>query len=251
MNAPPGGQRPRGGAPKAGAQSPRVSGTQSTRASGTQAPGASGRDTAAMRGTPRIGLFGGTFDPVHNGHLALARSALEHLKLDEVRWIPAGAPWQKEDRPLSAPEHRAAMVRLAILGEERFHADESELRRAGPSYTIDTVDALLQERPQAQIVLIIGQDQYARLHTWREWHALLSRVTLAVAARDGVIGRAAPQLLGVWHRVELLPMPEVPISSTDVRAMVARGEDIRALVPAPVARYIELHGLYRQGTPAN
>jgi nicotinate-nucleotide adenylyltransferase len=210
---------------------------------------ARGAATAAPGGG--IGLFGGSFDPVHNGHLALATSALEHLKLEEVRWMPAGVPWQKADRELTPAEHRAAMVRLAILGERRFRIDESEVQREGPTYTIDTVDALLAERPRTQIVLIVGQDQYARLHTWYEWRALLSRVTLAVAGRDGMIGRAAPELLGVWHRVELLPMPEMPISSSQLRQMVGRGEDIRALVPAPVARYIELHGLYQQGTPAN
>jgi nicotinate-nucleotide adenylyltransferase len=194
----------------------------------------------------RIGLFGGSFDPVHNGHLAVAQSALDHLKLDEVRWVPAARPWQKADRELTPAEHRAAMARLAILAEERFRVDESELQRDGPSYTIDTVDALYAQRPQAEVFLVIGQDQYAHLHTWYEWRALLSRVTLAVAARDGRLGRPAPQLLSVWHRIELLPMPEVDVSSTQVRAAVARGDDVRAMVPAPVARYIELHGLYRQ-----
>jgi nicotinate-nucleotide adenylyltransferase len=197
----------------------------------------------------RIGLFGGSFDPVHNGHLAVAQSALDHLKLDEVRWVPAARPWQKADRELTPAEHRAAMARLAVLVEERFRVDESELQRDGPSYTIDTVDALYARRPRAEVFLVIGQDQYARLHTWYEWRALLSRVTLAVAARDGTLGRPASQLLSVWHRVELLPMPEVEVSSTQVRAAVARGDDVRSMVPAPVARYIELHGLYRQQRP--
>lgn len=200
---------------------------------------------------PRIGLFGGSFDPVHNGHLALAQSALDHLKLDELRWIPAGLPWQKTEREPTPADHRAAMVRLAILGEPRFRIDEVELQRGGPSYTIDTVDALHAQRPEAEFFLVIGQDQYARLHTWHDWRALLSRVTIAVAARDGMVARAAPTLLSVWHRVEVLPMPEMPVSSTQLRAAVGRGEDIRAWVPAPVARYIELHDLYRQEAPAS
>ena len=205
-----------------------------------------------MSTTPRrerIGLLGGTFDPVHNGHLALARSALNHLRLDELLWIPAGAPWQKAGRELAPAHHRAAMVRLAILGEKRFRIDESELQREGPSYTIDTVDALQAARPNADFVLVLGQDQYARFDTWHEWRALLSRVTIAVAARDGLLGKASPAVLSVWHRLEVLPMPEMAVSSTAVRARLANGEDIRALVPAPVARYIELHHLYR-GTPA-
>ena len=197
----------------------------------------------------RIGLFGGSFDPVHNGHLALATSALEHCKLDEVRWVPAGQPWQKADRPMTQGEHRAAMVRLAILGQRRFRIDESELQREGPSYTIDSVDGLLAARPQADVVLIIGQDQYARLHTWHEWRALLARVTVAVAARDGTVARASHELAAAWHRVVPLPMPEMAVSSSLLRELLARGEDIRAMVPAPVARYIELHNLYRQEAP--
>lgn len=198
----------------------------------------------------RIGLFGGSFDPVHDGHLALATSALEHLKLDAVRWVPAGQPWQKADRPLTAGEHRAAMVRLAILGQQRFAIDETELRRDGPSYTIDTLDVLHRAMPAAELVLVIGADQYARLHTWYEWRALLSRVTLAVAIRDGGSIRGSPEVQAAWHRVEPLPMPPVAISSTQVRERVARGEDIRAMVPTPVARYIELHQLYRETPPA-
>jgi nicotinate-nucleotide adenylyltransferase len=196
----------------------------------------------------RIGLLGGSFDPVHNGHVALATSALDHLKLDEVRWVPAGDPWQKSDRVLAPAEHRAAMVRLAILGQPRFRFDDTELIRQGPSYTIDTVDAILQSKAQAHVVLIIGQDQYQRLLTWHDWRALLSRVTLAVASRDGRVGSASHELLSAWHRVEVLPMPELDVSSSRVRALIARGESPRTLVPAPVARYIELHHLYK-GAP--
>lgn len=197
----------------------------------------------------RIGVFGGSFDPVHNGHLALATSALDHFKLDAVRWVPAGQPWQKAAQPLTAGEHRAAMVRLAILGQQRFAIDESELKRQGASYTIDTLDALHTALPNAELVLVIGQDQYARLHTWHEWRALLSRVTLAVAVRDGGSVRGSPEVQAAWHRVEPLPMPAVAVSSTQVRECIARGEDIRAMVPTPVARYIELHQLYRE-TPS-
>ena len=198
----------------------------------------------------RVGLLGGSFDPVHNGHLTLARAALEQLKLDEVIWVPAGQPWQKADRELAPAEHRAAMVRLAILGEKHFRSDESEIRRQGPNYTIDTVDALHAQRPDAQFILLLGQDQYARLHTWHEWRALLSRVTIAVAARDGLVGRASPELLAVWHRVEVLAMPEIDISSSEIRERVRRGVEVHGLVPAPVARYIELHHLYKGTTVA-
>ena len=119
----------------------------------------------------RVGLFGGSFDPVHNAHVALARLALEQLQLDEVRWIPVGQPWQKS-RQLSDGADREAMVRLAIAGEPRFVVDRIELRRRGVSYTLDTVRELAAAEPGTEWVLILGQDQYASLHTWRDWREL-------------------------------------------------------------------------------
>ena len=119
----------------------------------------------------RVGVFGGSFDPVHNAHVALARLALEQLQLDEVRWIPVGQPWQKSRR-LSDGADREAMVRLAIAGEPRFVVDRIELRRRGVSYTLDTVRELAAAEPGTEWVLILGQDQYASLHTWRDWREL-------------------------------------------------------------------------------
>jgi len=127
----------------------------------------------------RLGIFGGSFDPVHNAHVALARTALAELKLDELIWVPAGRPWQKK-RHLTPAADREAMVRLAIAGEPRFVLSRIELERSGPSYTIDTVRALRRERPDAQWYLVIGQDQYAGFHTWHGWQELLSSVTLAI-----------------------------------------------------------------------
>jgi nicotinate-nucleotide adenylyltransferase len=190
----------------------------------------------------RVGVFGGTFDPPHNAHVALARSALHELQLDEVRWIPAGQPWQKS-RQITEAEHRAAMVALAIEGESRFVLDRGELDRSGPSYTLDTVAALRTQQPQAQIFLIIGADQYASLHTWRGWQALLSCVVLAVANRPGVQARPDAQVLRHQHRVVPLAMQDV--SSTDIRQRAAQHQPINHLVPPPVARYIEQHSLYR------
>jgi nicotinate-nucleotide adenylyltransferase len=190
----------------------------------------------------RIGLFGGTFDPVHNAHLALARSALHDLKLDEVRWIPAGRPWQKASH-ISPAECREAMVRLAIEGEPRFVIDRIELEREGASYTLDTVRALQAARPGAEWVLLIGQDQYAGLHTWVDWRELLSRVTLAVANRPGPAPRPHAEVLAHPHRS--VPLPMLDISSTEIRRRVAAGSDISTLVPAAVAGYIEHTGLYR------
>ena len=196
----------------------------------------------------RIGLFGGSFDPVHNAHVALAREALQALRLDSVRWIPAGQPWQKA-RQLALPHHREAMVRLTIAGEPRFVLDTIEIKRRGPSYTLDTV-CELQAQPQFQNVsewlLIIGQDQYAGLHTWRDWRQLLARVTLAVANRPGQLPGADTEVLRTPHRT--VPLAMMDISSTQVREEVAAGRGIAHLVPAEVARYIEEQGLYKPRT---
>ena len=190
----------------------------------------------------RIGLFGGSFDPVHAAHVKLAEVALSQLGLDLVRWIPAGRPWQKS-RDLAPAAHRAAMVELAIAHEPKFMLDRRELQRDGASYTFDTVRELQDLEPGAQWFLIIGQDQYAGLHTWRGWEELLARVTLAVANRPGAPLRASPEVQRVAHQTVALPMMD--ISSTDIRARVRAGQGIDALVPAAVARYIEQHHLYR------
>jgi nicotinate-nucleotide adenylyltransferase len=192
--------------------------------------------------TRRVGLFGGSFDPVHAAHVALAGAALAELRLDEVRWIPAGQPWQKE-RQITPAAHREAMVRLAIAHEPRFVLDRIELGRAGPSYTVDTVQALTTAQPGTQWFLIIGQDQYAGLHTWKDWRALLGMVVLAVANRPGGVQTADPEVLRLPHLRVLLPM--LDIAATDIRHCVAQGRDVSKLVPPGVARYIETHGLYR------
>jgi nicotinate-nucleotide adenylyltransferase len=192
--------------------------------------------------TRRIGLFGGTFDPVHNAHVALARLALAELRLDELRWIPTGQPWQKS-RTVTPAAHREAMVRIAMDGEPRFVLERCELERNGPSYTLDTVRELQAATPRATWFLVIGQDQYAGLHTWREWQDLLGRVTLAVANRPGVPPKVDAQVLRFTHST--VPLPMMDISSTDIRARVAEGLGIADLVPAGVARYIDQHRLYR------
>ena len=190
----------------------------------------------------RVGLFGGTFDPPHNAHLALARAALDALGLDEVRWIPAGAPWQKA-RSITPGSEREAMVRAAIEGEPRFVLDRIEIQRRGPSYTLDTVRALAGAQTEVEWVLIIGQDQYAGLHTWRDWRQLLGLVTLAVANRPGPVRAADAEVQRFTHRA--VPLPMLDISSTAIRRRVAEGADISQLVPPQVARYIDQHGLYR------
>ena len=192
--------------------------------------------------TRRVGIFGGTFDPVHQAHVALAEAALAELRLDQVLWIPAGTPWQK-DRTVTAALHRVAMVQLAIAHEPRFALERIETDRPGASYTLDTVRALLAAQPHTQWFLLIGQDQYTTLHTWRDWRTLLGLVVLAVANRPGDTRGPHPEVQGFPHR--MVPLPMLDISSTDIRRRVGAGVDISHLVPPLVARYIETHGLYR------
>jgi nicotinate-nucleotide adenylyltransferase len=205
-----------------------------------RAPGASAGQPASRR----IGLFGGSFDPVHLAHLALAQQALQQLQLDQLRWVPVGQPWQKA-RSLAPAADREAMLRLAIEGEPRFTLERCELERPGPSYTLDTVRELQADLPDAQWFLIIGQDQYAGLHTWVGFEALLQRVTLAVARRPGA--EASTDARVRRAAVCTLQLPDMPVSATGIRRRVASGLDIGALVPPAVTHYIHQHRLY-QGT---
>ncbi len=216
--------------------------------------------TAIAQRVPRIGIFGGSFDPVHNAHLALARLALVELQLDELRWVPAGQPWQKA-RSLTPAVHREAMLRLAMAGEPRFSLSRIEIERGGASFTLATVREMQAAQPGAEWFLLIGQDQYAGFHTWQGWQELLARVTLAVAnrtdpARPGAALLADAQVQRVAHAAVALPMMDV--SSTDIRGRLAqrqgqgqgRGQGIDDLVPPAVARYIDQHNLY-QGQPGS
>ena len=189
----------------------------------------------------RIGIFGGSFDPVHNAHVALARVALEQLDLDAIRWVPVWQSWQKT-RQLAPPADREAMVRLAIAGEPRFVLERCELRRRGNSFTLDTVRELRAAEPDVEWYLILGQDQYAGLHTWRDWRELVGLVTLVIAPRAGAPAVDA-QVASTPHRTVELPM--MSESSTDIRSLLAEGRPIDAFVPPAVARYIESHHLYR------
>ena len=200
----------------------------------------------------RIGIFGGSFDPVHHTHLALADVALQHLKLDQLLWVPVGQPWQKA-RQLVRGADRAAMVLLAIAHESRFKLESCELLRTGPSYTVDTVRELRERAGEAgeaggagsEWFLIVGQDQFAQLHTWHGWEELLHMVTLAVANRAGDAPHSNPEVTAASGSVVELPLAPSNVSATGVRLRVALGQDISAMVPAAVASYIEQHGLYR------
>jgi nicotinate-nucleotide adenylyltransferase len=194
----------------------------------------------------RVGILGGTFDPVHVAHLILAEHAREALALDEVLFIPAGEPWRKSGRTIAPAEHRLAMLRLAVEGNEAFGISDIELRRSGPTYTADTLESLAGERLDDEFYFIVGADALADLPSWHEPARIVAHAVLAVAPRElQEVNVAALNLPGLAARIEAFPLPRVDISSTDIRARVAAGASIRYLVPETVGRYIREQGLYR------
>lgn len=192
----------------------------------------------------KLAIFGGSFDPPHLGHLAFARFALQALAPDRLLWLPAGRQWQKPDQVMAAPEHRAAMLRLMAAGEPRFAVDERELHRRGPSFTADTLREFAAEHPGAELMFLIGQDQYTRLPTWYRVETVTELATLVVVPRAGE-SVVTPPGLGP-HRLQVLMLPPHPLSSTAVREAAGRGEDISPMVGAEVASYIASHRLYEK-----
>lgn len=194
-------------------------------------------------------MFGGSFDPPHLAHVTLASAAVAQLQLDALHIVPTGQAWYKE-RTLSAAEHRLAMSQLAFGGLERVQVDERELQRAGPSFTIDTLEALQAENPGAQLYLIIGKDQFAALESWHRWQDLLEIAIICIADRAHPARAEAgfdPQVR-LPQPVLTLQLPLMPLSATDIRRQIASGaaspQGLALLVPEPVARYIERHHLY-------
>jgi nicotinate-nucleotide adenylyltransferase len=193
----------------------------------------------------KVGIMGGTFDPIHLGHLRAAENAREGLSLDEVRFLPAQVPPHRA-APASSARDRYAMVALATALHPRFIADDLELQREGPSYTVDTVARLREERPGDEVVLIVGSDTFPELTTWKDHARLFRMCRVAVVARpdDGGPERAAPAGLPT-DGVRRVPGPGLAVSATDIRRRVKEGLSIRYLVPEAVADYIAKRGLFR------
>jgi nicotinate-nucleotide adenylyltransferase len=201
----------------------------------------------ALKPDFRLGLFGGAFDPPHNAHVTLATAAVAQLGLDQLRIFPTGQAWHKS-RGLSPPEQRLAMARLAFGDLPATVVDDREIRRAGPTYTVDTLRELHAEFPQVRLVLVMGADQANALTSWHEWEEILRLAIISIADRAPAAGQTAPP--APWTRLpgtrlEPLSLPLLDVSATRIRAQAAIGGDIGALVPAPVARYIEQHHLYQ------
>lgn len=189
----------------------------------------------------KIGLLGGTFDPIHLGHLRAAESAREALALDRVAFLPAGAPPHRRP-PGSSPLDRFAMVCLATASHPSFLAWDTEIRRPGPSYTVETLATLKEERPGDAFVMIVGSDTWPEMAAWRDPERLFRLCSVAVVDRPGETGPlVAPPFPASMARVS---GPGLAISATSVRERVRRGESVRYLVPDAVSDYIAKKGLY-------
>jgi nicotinate-nucleotide adenylyltransferase len=214
-----------------------------------------------------LGLLGGTFDPIHHGHLHLAQSALEQLKLQRVLLIPAGQPWQRI--PVANSQQRLAMARLAVTGHPRLGVDDCEVLRSGPTYTVDTLRELrLRLGSETVLWLVVGADAMGGLHSWHQWPQLFEYAHLAVANRPGfawhpnLISDAAlrefllprfvepQQVTGAAGALCALTITPLEISSTQIRKALRQGQSIADQVPEEVVHYIQQHRLYRPEEPA-
>ena len=200
----------------------------------------------------RIGLYGGTFDPIHIGHLLIAEYAREQLQLDELRFIPAATAPHKLEHQAADEKQRLEMLRLATGGNPHFRVDDRELRRGGTSYTVDTLEELHLEMPQAELVFLMGSDSLDELDTWRAPQRICQLAFVAVVARGG---RAAPDVAKLRRYLpaeeqaqvdrHLLAMPQIEISSSEIRARVANARSIRYQLHPAVEAFIQAQGLYR------
>ena len=202
----------------------------------------------------RLGILGGTFDPIHAAHLHVAASAQKTLALDNILFIPAGQPWRKAGRPISPGRHRLAMVRAALAATDGFHASDLELRRAGPTYTADTL-RLLRDRGHEQLWFIVGSDALADMPHWHEPQQIIALARLAVIARPDTTLDAArldDLVEGLSQVVDWVEMPPNPIAATDLRRRLSAGDDpaLTNDIPAATLAYIRRHGLYCTPRPA-
>lgn len=195
----------------------------------------------------RIGILGGTFDPVHNAHLFVAEDVGARLALDRILLMPNGAPPHKKAYAVSPPEHRLRMVELAVAGSQLLAADDYEVRAPWPSYTVNTLREMRCRYPRAEIVFITGVDAVADIGSWRDPDEVLRLCRMVAVSRPGYtasdLQRIVPRHL--LDNIEMLQTPEISISSTEIRRRVAMGLPIRYLTPDAVVAYIREHNLYR------
>ena len=203
------------------------------------------RGAAAPR-SRRVGIMGGTFDPVHHGHLVAASEVQAWFGLDEVVFVPTGQPWQKSAQRVSPGEHRYLMTVIATASNPRFSVSRVDVDRGGPTYTIDTLRDLRARRPEDEFFFITGADALAQILTWRDHGEIFELACFVGCTRPG--HRLDPDILAGLpaDRLTLVEIPALAISSTDCRERVVRGEPVWYLVPDGVVQYIAKHGLYRE-----
>jgi nicotinate-nucleotide adenylyltransferase len=195
----------------------------------------------------RLGVMGGTFDPVHHGHLVAASEVQSKFGLDEVIFVPTGQPWQKSERAVSPPEHRYLMTVIATASNPRFTVSRVDIDRPGPTYTIDTLRDLRAERDVSELYFITGADALDQIISWKDADELFRLAHFIGVTRPGhVLGNGGLPA----DRVSLMEIPALAISSTDCRARVAAGEPVWYLVPDGVVQYISKHGLYIEADDA-
>lgn len=194
-----------------------------------------------------IGIIGGTFDPIHYGHLILAEQAREVFELDKVLFVTASVPPHKADNRISDASDRHQMVKLAIMGNESFEPSEIELQREGPSYSITTVEILTSNNPSDRFFLLLGSDEAVMFGTWYQPERITELTQVVAANRPGwsVTEALAELPEQLARRIKILQIPGVDISSSDIRQRVSKDRSIRYLVPREVADYINLRGLYK------
>jgi nicotinate-nucleotide adenylyltransferase len=189
----------------------------------------------------RLGVMGGTFDPIHVGHLVTAEEALHQFALDEVVFVPTGRPWMKEHDVVASAEDRYTMTAIGIAPEPRFHVSRLEVDRGGPTYTVDTLRALRDEVPGAELFFITGADAMLEIMRWKEPQTVFDLAHFIAATRPGYDVVAFDPM----PDVTVMRIPALAISSTDIRARVHAGRPIRFLVPEGVEAHIRTAGLYR------
>lgn len=196
----------------------------------------------------RLGVMGGTFDPVHHGHLVAASEVASVFELDEVVFVPTGRPWQKADRSVALAEHRYLMTVIATASNPRFTVSRVDIDRPGPTYTIDTLRDLKAARPDAELFFITGADALAQILSWKDSSELFELAHFVGVTRPGHVldSSGLPE-----ERVSVIEVPAMAISSTDCRARVVRGEPVWYLVPDGVVQYVAKHGLYRAADAAS
>ena len=199
----------------------------------------------------KIGVLGGTFDPVHNGHLAIAEEARSYLNLNEVIFLPAGQPWMKADRSISPARHRTAMLALALQSRPYFKFSTIEIEHQGPSYSVNSIAELKAQAVEpTDWYFILGWDNLAKIPQWREPAKLIEMCFLAAVPRPGYerpnMKKLEAELPGISKKVILMDKPRLEISATDIRSKVAQGLPISGLVPEAVEEYINENGLYRK-----